>query len=154
MNGVSMMKKLHSRKNPSTEILASLSIFSECNNRDLLRIAPLATEHDCKAGDVLTLQGEAGHEFFVIVEGFATAFREGLALATLGRGQFFGEIALLDGGQRTASVIADTNMRVLVFSKREFSSLNLVCPAVTRRILSEVGARLRSTYETLGAVLV
>ncbi len=147
-----MLQNLRSRRNSGAALLRSIAIFSGCSNGELTRIAPLATEHDFEPGHILTVQGEPGDEFFVIVKGSASAFRGRFAVATLGPGQFFGELALLDGGMRTATVVADTKMRLLVMSKQEFSSLNLVTTSVARRIAAELGARLRNTYEVLDPV--
>ncbi len=79
------------------------------------------------------------------MEGTATASRNGLTLATLGPGSFFGELALLDGGNRTATIVADSDMGLLVLSRREFKSLQLTVPSVAFKLLTEMGARLRST---------
>ena len=84
-----------------------------------------------------------GVEFFVIVEGVATATRNGMQLAVLRPGNFFGELALLDGGPRTATVVADTDMHLLVFSRRDFSRLHSLAPTVAYKMLAELGARLR-----------
>ena len=122
-----------------------MSLFSSCTHRELTRIESLTTLVDVPAGEVLTEQGAPGEEFFVVVEGTATASRNGLTLATLGPGSFFGELALLDGGNRTATVVADSDMGLLVLSRREFKSLQLTVPSVAFKLLTEMGARLRST---------
>src|SRR5271156_5313509 len=88
-------------------------------------------------------------EFFVIVEGKARASRKDVELATLGPGSFFGELALLDGGKRTATVVAQTDMRLLVLSRREFPDLYRFNPSVAGKIIGELGARLRKTDEML-----
>jgi CRP-like cAMP-binding protein len=125
--------------------LRDMAIFSGCSDAELGRIGALSTECFAQAGDVLAEQDSRGLEFFVIVEGSAAVTRNGVRLATLGRGSFFGELALLDGAARTATVVAETDMRLLVLSRREFSSLHHAAPSVAEKMLAEVGARLRST---------
>ena len=92
---------------------------------------------------ILAQQGKPGAEFFVIVDGVAEATRNGVELAVLRPGDFFGELALLDGGPRTATVVALTAMHLLVFSRREFSRLHSSAPTVAFKMLAELGARLR-----------
>jgi CRP/FNR family cyclic AMP-dependent transcriptional regulator len=124
-------------------LLRGVSLFSSCSNEELRRIATLVTLHEVPQGSVLSEQGHAGLEFFVIVEGSANATRNSVRLARLGPGSFFGELALLDGGTRTATVVAETDMRLLVFSRREFSQLHASSPGVAYKMLAELGARLR-----------
>ena len=90
-----------------------------------------------------------GREFIVIVDGTATVAIDGQAVATLGAGDFLGEIALLDGGPRTATVTADTDLVAEVMSHQELASLLVNVPYVTRGILKGVAARLRAADATL-----
>ena len=137
------------RKDQKIELLRKVDLFASCSAKELGQITGLTTELDFKAESVLTKRGEAGLEFFVVVEGSATAARNGVEFAQLGPGSFFGELALLDGGPRTATVVARTDMRLLVLSRGEFSSLLTSAPSVTRKILTELGHRLRLTDELL-----
>ena len=139
------------RKGQRVELLRGVELFSGCSKTELERIASLTTDHHVKAGQVLTQTGEPGLEFFVIVEGGATATRKGVQIATLGPGSFFGELALLDGGARTATVVADTDMKLLVLSRREFQSLHHAAPPVAGKMLVELGARLRRADDMLDA---
>jgi CRP/FNR family transcriptional regulator, cyclic AMP receptor protein len=143
------MATLRLLKSKRIDLLHGVQLFSGCSNGELGKIASLTTEVHAKAGKVLTKRGDPGLEFFIIVEGKATATRKGVHLATLGPGSFFGELALLDGGKRTATVIADTDMRLLVLSRGEFNGLHHVAPSVSAKMLAELGARLRSADEKL-----
>lgn len=143
------MPTLRLRKNQRIELLRGVTLFAGCSTAELGKIASLTSEHHAKAGQVLTERGDPGLEFFIIVEGDATATRKGVHLATLGPGSFFGELALLDGGERTATVVAETDMRLLVLSRREFNGLHHVAPSVSNKMLVELGARLRSADEKL-----
>jgi CRP/FNR family transcriptional regulator, cyclic AMP receptor protein len=93
---------------------------------------------------VLTRQGQPGWEFFVIAEGEAKASMRGRGTVALKAGSFFGEMSLLDGGPRTATVTAETDMRLLVLSSRSFSALIDEVPTVGRRVLQTMAERLRA----------
>ena len=126
-------------------LLGEVALFSPCAKHELRRIAALVDEIEAPKGKVLVREGDRGREFFVVVEGSATARRGGRKLAALGPGGFFGELALLDEGPRVATVTADTDMRLLVLSSRAFSSLLYEVPSVSRRILRGVAERLRAS---------
>jgi len=143
------MAALRLRKNHRVDLLRGVELFSGCSNAELGRIASLTTEHHAKSGQVLTERGEPGLEFFIVVDGQAKATRKGVPLATLGPGSFFGELALLDGGERTATVVAETDMRLLVLSRREFKSLHHAAPSVANKMLVELGSRLRKADDLL-----
>lgn len=143
------MPTIRLHKDKRIELLRGVQLFGACSTAELGRIASLTTEHFAPAGQVLTRRGEPGLEFFVIIEGKATATRKGVNLATLGPGSFFGELALLDGGKRTATVVADTDMRLLVLSRQEFNGLHRVAPSVSNKMLVELGSRLRTADEKL-----
>jgi CRP/FNR family cyclic AMP-dependent transcriptional regulator len=120
-----------------------VSLFSACSKRELQRIATLADRIDVPEGKVLTRQGDSGGECFVIAEGTAKASRRGRQSVKLGPGSFFGEMALLDQGPRSATVTAETDMKLLVLGAREFSSLIGEVPSVARRIMRVLAERLR-----------
>ena len=101
---------------------------------------------------MITKQGERGLEAFIIVEGEASANRNDQMIARLGPGALFGELALLDGDTRTATVVAETDLRLLVLSRPEFSSLLVVAPSVGRKIIGQLGKRLRKADEMLDAL--
>jgi CRP-like cAMP-binding protein len=131
-------------KDQRITLLRGVRLFSSCTNEELRHIASLVTLVEANQGSVLSEQGKAGKEFFVVVEGSATATRNGIRLARLDPGSFFGELALLDGGPRTATVIANTDMQLLVFARREFSQLHSSAPTVAYKMLAELGVRLRN----------
>jgi CRP/FNR family cyclic AMP-dependent transcriptional regulator len=126
-------------------LLSGVALFSPCPKHELRRIAALVDEIEAPTGKVLAREGNPGREFFVVVEGRATATRRGRKVATIGPGSFFGELSLLDNGPRAATVKADTDMRLLVLTSREFSSLLDDVPSVARRILRGMAERLRAT---------
>ena len=123
--------------------LAEVGLFKSCTRSELKELAKISTETEVPTGQVLCREGGVGREFFVVVDGKASVTIAGDDVATIGPGGFFGEMALLDGGPRVATVTAVTPMRVLVLSRPEFVDLLAHVPSASRRILEAVGARLR-----------
>ena len=134
-------------KRKKSDVLADVVLFSGCNAKELAHIAALATELDVPEGKVLAREGSPGREFYVILEGKAGVEIGGKAVATLGPGDFFGEMALLDQGPRVATVKAETAMDVVVLDPREFVSLIEEHPAVARKVLKVMAGRLRSAEQ-------
>lgn len=132
---------------PKLERLEAIPLFAGCTRRELRTIGRLGDTATRDAGTVLIEQGGWGGETFVIVDGTVTVSRDGRLLATLGPGDVVGEIAVLAGGRRTATVTADTSVELLVFDPRAFKSLLAAAPDVTRRMLTESSRRLRDVEE-------
>jgi CRP-like cAMP-binding protein len=131
------------RKSFITEHIAAVPMFSACTNKELQAISRLATELDVSAGRVLTKQGAPGNEFMIVLEGSATATKNGRKVATFGPGDYFGEIALLDPGERTATITADTPMLLAVIGPGEFASMLEEAPTLARKIMRGLARRLR-----------
>jgi CRP-like cAMP-binding protein len=123
--------------------LAQIRLFSSVSKRDLQKIAKASDEIDVPSGKVLVEQGSRGREAFVVIEGSATVRRNGRKVATFGPGDHFGELALLDGGPRTATIVADTPMRVLVIGQREFSGVIDEVPGLAHKVLANLAATIR-----------
>jgi CRP/FNR family transcriptional regulator, cyclic AMP receptor protein len=130
-------------RNAKMRLLAEVPLFSACTKSDLTRIAALVEEIEAPEGKVLTRQGHPGRECFIITDGRAKAAIRGRRSVGLGPGAFFGEMALLDQGPRTATVTAETDMHLLVLDSRNFSSLIEDIPGVGRKVLRAVAVRLR-----------
>lgn len=118
-------------------------MFSACNKRELQTLSRLTTERSVPAGKVLAQQGAPGREFVVVLDGTAVVQRNGRKVATLGPGDYFGEIALLDPGERTATVTAETAMLLAVVSVAEFGGLLDDVPALSRNILRGLARQIR-----------
>jgi len=125
------------------QLVGELPLFADHSAHDRVRIVKLATTLQITEGTVLTVQGEHGSEVFVVVSGTARCERDGRCVAVFGPGDWFGEVALLDRGPRTATVVAESPMEVMVFDRREFNALLETSPRVARRLLSAMAARMR-----------
>jgi CRP/FNR family transcriptional regulator, cyclic AMP receptor protein len=144
---------LHFERDDHLAFLGGLPLFSDCTTYELKRIRSLMTSIERDAGETLVEEGKAGSEFFVIVSGSASVWRNGRLLDHLQAGSFFGELSLLDGKCRSATVRAESPIQLLALSRREFNTLNSSIPSVTRRIQAELGARLRNTDDVFDANL-
>ena len=130
---------------PRTETVRSWlrvsPLFAKTSEVELSRIASLADELHVEAEEKLTIEGEPGTTFFVIAKGTATVSRGGQRLAGLGPGSYFGEIALIESGPRTATVTADSRMWLFVFDAAGFASLMNGIPAVADEIFRALAQR-------------
>lgn len=129
------------------EWLKDVRLFEGCSRRQLRSIARIARVFDVAAGVVLTRAGDPGDEFFLIVDGTARAEVAADRYVALPPGEFFGEMSLLDGGPRSATVVADTPVRLLVISRRHFSVLLREVPALTQTLLVTLSKRVRQAEE-------
>jgi len=124
------------------EQLRALPLFRTCTDRELALVAGRMTELCLPAGTTLIREGTVGREFFVIVGGSATVRVGDRTVATLGAGDFAGELALLGLRSRTASVVAETELVVQVCSRLEFGDMLWLSPNTARGLLSGVARRL------------
>lgn len=130
-------------RNSYLEYLAEIPLFAPFSKRELQKIVRASDEISVEAGRVIVEQGTTGHECFVILEGSASVRRSGRKIATLETGSQFGELALLDGGPRTATVTAETDMSLLVLGQREFAAVLDEVPGLAQKILASLAQRLR-----------
>jgi CRP/FNR family cyclic AMP-dependent transcriptional regulator len=128
---------------PKEDPLTAVPLFSGLTRKELKRVVNVAKEVTFDTGDVIAEEGEEGLAFYVIVGGEATVKRRGRTVATLIPGDFFGEVSLLDGGPRTASVIAATPLRALSILRWDFRELLHKDPGLVPKILRELARRLR-----------
>jgi CRP-like cAMP-binding protein len=130
------------RKDAKIELIRKVPLFENCSKQELREVAGVADEVDLPAGTTLTKEGSAGREFVVIVDGFAEVRRKGRRVNTLGKGDFLGEIALVSGLPRTATVETTTPTRVLVLTDRAFRELLERVPSMQFKILQALARRL------------
>jgi voltage-gated potassium channel len=126
------------------ELLKAVPLFAELGARDLADVAKLTDEVDVRAGKVLMEEGRAGHEFFIIASGRVAVERGGQRIRDLGPGDFLGEIALVDGGPRTATATTETDTSLLVLAHREFNTLMAGYPAIRECVLRCLAKRVRA----------
>lgn len=129
------------------ERLANIELFSELSAKEIKKVASYMTTIDVREGRDLTVQGTVGREFMIIAEGEASVRRNGRLIATLGPGDFFGELAVIAGVPRTATVTAESPMVVEALNRREFSSLLDESPKLSRKILVGAVKRLHDLEE-------
>jgi CRP-like cAMP-binding protein len=126
--------------------IRALPIFSELSDEQAERVAAWCEEREVSAGARPAAEGASGYAFFLIEHGTAEVTKDGVGVATLGPGDFFGEMALLgEGGRRLASVVATSPMRLAVMFGTEFRRMEAECP--------EVAGRLRLAMEQRAAQL-
>jgi CRP/FNR family cyclic AMP-dependent transcriptional regulator len=132
------------RKNAKIELLKTVPLFARCTRRELDALAAEADELAVPAGRALARQGERGRDFVVIVDGAADVSKNGRRVNRLGSGDFLGEIALVSGGPRTATVTTTAPSRLLVLSDRAFRRVVREMPSVQASILSALSERLQA----------
>jgi CRP-like cAMP-binding protein len=123
-------------------LLKQTPLLAGLNQHDLEEVGRLADEVDAKAGKVLMRKGELGSEFFMIADGTVRIERDGRVIATLGPGDFFGDIALVVERPRTATATVETDSRLLVVGHREFHSLMDRFPSIRVSVLQSIAIRL------------
>jgi CRP-like cAMP-binding protein len=121
-----------------------IPLFALLSEKDQKKVASLADEVQVPAGTHLVDEGKFAHEFFVIEDGTAEVIHDGKTVATLGPGDFFGEIALLAAERRNASVVAKTPMKLVVIFGPNFRSLEGELPEIHERVQEAIKARSRN----------
>ena len=125
------------------DLLQRIPLFAGLNRHQLERLGMLADEVDVPAGKVLMRQGDSGSDMMVLVRGSVAVDRDGERLNTLGPGDFFGEIALVDGGPRTATITAEEPATLLVVTHRDFHSMMEEFPEIADQVLNALANRVR-----------
>jgi CRP/FNR family transcriptional regulator, cyclic AMP receptor protein len=133
-------------QNTKVEALAKVPLFQGLSRQELERLAKATEDVEVEAGKVLCREGEAGREFFLVLEGEAEVTKEGKHLATHGPGAFFGEVALVEKVPRIATVTARTPLRFFVMTSQSFVRLLDSYPEIEHKVLRALARRV---YETL-----
>lgn len=129
--------------------LRHLPLFAGCTSQELDEIDRLADRVTIEAGRTVIRQGDLGQEFALIIDGEADVMRDDKVVATLGPGDFFGEVALIESINRTASVVAKTDLTLEVLDRRGFNTLLDELPRLARSILKGVTHRLAEREEEI-----
>jgi CRP/FNR family cyclic AMP-dependent transcriptional regulator len=127
----------------AADLLRSVPLFTGMTDSAIESVGGLAHEVHFASGQELVRQGDEGDSFLVIVEGRATVSQNGETLRGLGPGDYLGEIALIDGGPRTATVTAIEAVRALVVDRSEFKRLIDDFSAVRFHVLTALTQRIR-----------
>ena len=131
--------------NSKIDLIKRVPLFSSASKQELAEIASIADEIDLPEGKVLITEGDAGREFFVLVDGTADVARGGKKVATLGPGDFFGEIALISKTPRNATITTTSPVRALVITDRAFRQLLERWPDIAVGVLTALAERLAPT---------
>jgi CRP-like cAMP-binding protein len=135
--------------NPSIELFRTMRPFAQCATKELRVLSSRTTRYVADAGEVVIREGTVGRDFGVIVSGTATVSICGRRIASLGPGDFFGEVALLGTGRRTATVIADTELITEISDPQELAEILHAAPTLARALLAEMARRLSASNDQL-----
>ena len=127
--------------------LEEVPLLEGCSQRQLRAVARITDVVEVDACTVLARAGQAGDEFFLILDGSARVDVSPRKRAKLKPGDYFGEMSLLDGGPRSATVTADTPLRVLVIKRRDFATLLREAPDLTQSLLATLSRRVRQAEQ-------
>ena len=128
-----------------TEAIATIPVFAGLNSAQQDSVANACQELEVDAGTKLTEEGDFGYAMFAVTAGSADVLKDGKVIRTLGPGDVFGEIAVLSGGRRTATVVATTPMRLVMLFNRELWRLERELPDVAMAHRATVAERLESS---------
>jgi CRP/FNR family transcriptional regulator, cyclic AMP receptor protein len=131
------------------ERLEEVGLLAACSRRQLRAIARISEVIEVAEGTVLARNGQPGEQFFLILDGSARVEVTSRKRSRLEPGQYFGEMSLLDGGPRSATVVAETPLRLLVIKRRDFATLLREAPEVTQSLLATLSRRVRVAEASL-----
>jgi CRP-like cAMP-binding protein len=124
------------------DLLKRIPLFADCSKTELEAVSRAADELTLREGRVLMRQGERGRELVVLLDGDVKVERGGVTVATMHGGEFLGELALITGRPRTATVTALTDVRTLVLDGISFDRLLRDMPTVSAKVLKALAERL------------
>jgi CRP-like cAMP-binding protein len=130
------------RKNVKIELIKRIPLFAQCSKAELARVATIADEIHMPEGKTLTREGEPGLEFFVLVDGTVAVHQGKRKINELGDGDFFGEVSVLAGTPRTATVTTTAPSRMLVVTDRELTRLLRDSPGIQLKVMQALAQRL------------
>jgi len=128
--------------------LANVPVFSELSKRELSMISKLMTTVEVPTGRTLTKQGSPGREFLVITAGTANVDIDGVVVAHLSAGDIIGELSVITGMVRTATVTATSDVTLEVLNRREFMAMLDKSPSAAKKILIGAVKRLQENQQT------
>ena len=129
------------------DALGLCPFFAGLSRGELHELAKRTEDLEVEAGKVLAREGATGSEFFVIVEGDVSVTKDGQEIRSLGPGDFFGEIALIEDRPRTATVTAKTPLRFFVLTRQNFRTLLQQQPELEEKVMHALEERVRGTEQ-------
>lgn len=135
---------------PEPQLMAAVSVFRGLSAVEMAAVSELSKPREFPAGEALVTQGEPGDSFHLIVDGEAEVLVGDDIVKTVGAGDYFGEMALIDGGARVASVVAVSQVKTLAVTTHDFQRLLERNPSITRKLLVEMTARARASMGPTG----
>ena len=132
-----------------TVVLGAVPLFEGLTKKQLKKVTDLADVARFMGGAILVKQGETGDSFYVVLTGQAKVVASGRTVNHLLPGDHFGEISLLDGGPRTASVVAETEMTLVLITQKDFLSLLAKDPEITMCLLEGMARTVRRLDRSL-----
>ncbi len=131
------------RRDQKIAILKTVPLFSNLSKRHLTELSKHADKVKIDAGQIMAKEGEKGSDFFLIIEGKAQVKKGRKIIRNLKSGDYFGEISLIDGEPRTASVIAETDINLLFVNHKSFDHLLKTVPGLPKKIMVSLCTYLR-----------
>ena len=116
-------------------------LFSELSRNEIKSLKMLMTEIGISSGRTVVREGDVGREFMIILSGTASVSKQGNKFATLGPGDFFGELSLLGKGPRSATVTAETDLQLKALNRREFATMLDKNPKIEEKVLADAHSR-------------
>ncbi len=132
---------------PSSEVIARVPLFSGLDRRELERVADAFKERRYRAGETMASEGQKGVGFFVIAEGTASVSVGGEPRGSLGPGDHFGEIALIDEGARTATIVAETDLICYGMTFWDFKPVVEADGRIAWKLLQALAGKLRAAEQ-------
>ena len=129
------------------DALGRCPFFADLSRGELRELAKVTEDMEVEEGKTLTREGASGSEFFVIVDGEVAVTKDGSEIRTMGEGDFFGEISLLEDRPRTATVTAKTPLRFFVLTRQNFRALLDKQPEIDEKVTTALEERLRTTED-------
>ncbi len=135
--------------NTTIAALSTIDIFAGLSKKELAAIDRLMTPIEIKAGKEFIKEGSVGREAFIVVDGTASVWRNGKLIASVEKGAIMGEMALLAGTPRSATVRAETDVTVEVLNRGEFEQLLDESPGLARKLLTATIKRIHQLEPSL-----
>lgn len=140
---------MYGRRSEKADALKDIPLFSGLSNKERMELARHVDEIAVRSDTMLTVQGGPGDAFYLIVDGKADVIRNETKIATLGAGDSVGEMALLDGEPRSATVVMTSDGTVLTMPRREFTAVLKDIPGIGLKMLVTLSLRLREANNRL-----